>query len=360
MVRVIGIDPGTKSYDFCGLDDSKLFMDVSIPTEDILKDPELVIKLLNSAMPLDLVVGPSGYGLPLTHISNIDDEKLFLMTLIRTDLKKRENLGLRKVLNILKKENFNIYFIPGVKHMSTVPNHRKINKIDMGTADKLCCAVLGVFDQARHHNINYEEVSFILVEMGYGFNAIIGVEKGQIVDGIGGTSGSIGFLSLGTIDGELAYLLNKIDKNTLCRGGAAYIAGDEKITPEEFSMKIYNEHYGLAWEAFMEGIEKGVAQMRISVKEPREILLSGRLCKVKRIHDELSKRLSSLGKVRRIEGFAKVAKEAAQGAALIADGLANGQYKKIVDVMRIKEAKGTVLDHIYFKRINELRRKYRF
>ncbi len=359
MVRVIGIDPGTKSFDFCGLDDGKLFMDTAIPSEDILKDPELVMELLESAEPLDLIVGPSGYGLPLTHISKIDDQKLFLMALIRPDSKTRENLGLRKVLNALKRENFNIYFIPGIIHMPTVPSYRKVNKIDMGTADKLCCSVLGVFDQARHYNIDYDKVSFILVEMGHGFNAIIGVEKGQIVDGIGGTSGSIGFLSLGFMDGELAYLLNKIDKNTLRQGGAAYIARNERITPDEFAIRIGDERYNLAWEAFMEGIEKGVAQMRISVKEPREIMLSGRLCKVKRIYDELSKRLSALGKVRRVEGLAKVAKEAAQGAALLADGLAGGQYEKLVDFMRIKEAKGTVLDHIYLKDIDELKLKYR-
>jgi len=358
MVRVVGIDPGTKSYDFCGLKDGELFIDVTIPTEDILKDPEIIIKLLNSAMPLDLIVGPSGYGLPLTHISEIDDKKLFLMTLIRPDSKKRENLGLRKVLNVLKRKNFNIYFIPGVIHMPTVPNYRKVNKIDMGTADKLCCAVLGVFDQARHYNIEYDEVSFILVETGYGFNAIIGVERGQIVDGIGGTLGSIGFLSLGAMDGEIAYLLNKIEKSTLRQGGVVYVARDEKITPEKFAMEVHDEHYSLAWEAFMEGIEKGVAQMKISVKEPKEILLSGRLCKVKRIYDELSNRLSSLGKVRRIDGFAKIAKEAAQGAALIADGLADGQYKKLVDVMKIKEAKGTVFDHIYLKEMRELKLKY--
>ncbi|MEM3539184.1 MAG: DUF1464 family protein, partial [Nitrososphaerales archaeon] len=148
------------------------------------------------------------------------------------------------------------------------------------------------------------------------------------------------------------------DKSTLRQGGVAYIVGDERITPEEFVMKIHNERFSLAWEAFIEGIEKGVAQMGISVKEPREILLSGRLCKVKRIYDELSKRLSSLGKVRRIDGFAKVAKEAAQGAALIANGLADGEYKKIVDVMKIKEAKGTLFDHIYLKAMEEIKHKY--
>jgi predicted butyrate kinase (DUF1464 family) len=358
MARVIGIDPGTKSFDFCGLDDGRLFIDVAIPTDDILEKPKLVIELLKSAEPLNLIVGPSGYGLPLTHIREIDDKKLFLMTLIKPNSRKGATLGLRGVLSVMKKENFNIYFIPGVIHMTTVPNHRKINKIDMGTADKLCCAVLGVFDQSRHYNIDYDDVSFILVEMGYGFNAMIGVEKSQIVDGIGGTTGSIGYLSLGIMDGELAYLLNKIDKKTLRQGGLAYIAGDERITPEEFVTRIHDEPYNLAWEAFIEGLEKGISQIMVSVKEPREILLSGRFCRVKKICDEVSKRLSNLGKVRRVEGFAKVAKEAAQGAALLANGLADGEYKKLVDFMMIKEAKGTVFDHIYLRALDKIRADY--
>jgi predicted butyrate kinase (DUF1464 family) len=356
----MGIDPGTKSFDFCGLDDGELFVDSTIPSEEVMTDPRSVLELLRSAMPLDLIAGPSGYGLPITHISKIDDKKLFLMVLTRPDDKSREGtLGLRKVVKVLKDENFNVFFTPGVVHMPTVPTHRKANRIDMGTADKLCCAILGIFNQARHYKIEYKETSFILVEMGYGYNAVLGIDGGRIVDGIGGTTGSIGFLSLGGMDGELAYLLNKFDKGTLRQGGAAYIAGDERITPEEFAEMAHNGRYNLAWEAFMEGVEKGVAQMYVSVREPKEIMLSGRLCKVKRIYDELSKRLSDLGKVRKVEGFAKVAKEAAQGAALLADGLAGGQNKELVDFMKIKEAKGTFLDHIYLKAMNELKLKYR-
>ncbi|MCP8323436.1 MAG: DUF1464 family protein, partial [Candidatus Methylarchaceae archaeon HK02M2] len=326
MVRVIGIDPGSKSYDFCGLDGDHLFIDSTIDTEKIVKDPKIVIELLKSVTPLDLIVGPSGYGLPLIHIDEIDDRKLLLMALVKfDDIKTSAVLGLRKVVAMLKKEGFNVYFIPGVIHMPTVPMYRKVNKIDMGTADKLCCSVLGVLDQSKHCNIKYNETSFVIVEVGFGYNAIIGVEKGQIVDGIGGTTGSIGFLSIGSMDSELAYLLNISDKNILRKGGVTCIVGNTKVTPKEFAKKaLDNSRYNLAWEAFMEGIEKGVAQMKMSVKTPREILLSGRLCKVKRIHDELFKRLSDLGNVRKIKGFAQVSKEAAQGAAILANGLAGG------------------------------------
>src|ERR1043166_2133216 len=66
MPRVIGIDPGTVCIDLCGLEDGRLFLDRSIPTSDALADPARFVALLEDAGPLDLVAGPSGYGLPLT------------------------------------------------------------------------------------------------------------------------------------------------------------------------------------------------------------------------------------------------------------------------------------------------------
>ena len=49
-----------------------------------------------------------------------------------------------------------------------------------------------------------------------------------------------------------------------------------------------------------------------------------------------------------VTGFAQTAKHAAQGAALLADGLAGGASAPLVDTMGIREASGTVLDHLYF------------
>ena len=68
MPRVIGIDPGTLSLDLCGLDDGQLFLDRSLPTSEALRDPASLVRMLEDARgtgALDLIVGPSGYGLPL-------------------------------------------------------------------------------------------------------------------------------------------------------------------------------------------------------------------------------------------------------------------------------------------------------
>ena len=48
-----------------------------------------------------------------------------------------------------------------------------------------------------------------------------------------------------------------------------------------------------------------------------------------------------------LTGFAAVAKQAAQGAALLADGLAGGSSAALVEALGIREAHGTVLDHLY-------------
>jgi len=44
------------------------------------------------------------------------------------------------------------------------------------------------------------------------------------------------------------------------------------------------------------------------------------------------------------------------GAALIADGLAGGRHAELVDAMRLREARGTVLDHLYLGGADAVRR----
>lgn len=360
MVRVVGIDPGTRSFDLCGIDDGKVFLDATIPSTQIAENPGSVIDVLKSVMPLDVVVAPSGYGLPLTHISKIGQREHFLTILVRPDdLKISVLKGLRKLVNMLKDEGFNAYFIPGVVHMPTVPEYRKANKIDMGTADKLCCAVLGIYDQSQHLGIPYGQTSFILVEMGFGYNAVIAVENGEIVDGIGGTTGGLGFLTLGAMDGELAYLLGEFSKDTLFQGGAAYIAGNGTITPEALAEEAEaDQKKKTALDSFVDSIVKSAAAMAVSVKHPREILVSGRISRVNKIYERIDDRLMTFGNVRKVSRFAEVAKEAAQGAALVADGLAGGRFRELLEVTKMREASGTVLDHIYLPNANVLKQRY--
>lgn len=344
MVRVLGIDPGTKSFDFCGLEDDTVFLDTSISTGEIIKDSEMLSGIIMETR-ADLVVGPSGFGIPITSIKDIGERELFLMSLIKKEDKK-SMLGMRKAIERMKQNKLPVFFIPGVIHLPTVPFYRKLNKIDMGTADKLCCAALGIRDQALRYKKNYSETSFILLEMGFGYTAALAIADGKIVDGIGGSSGNIGYLSLGGMDAELAYLLGGFDKELIFRGGVEMLAKKpEKLMENEDALNAY-----------LEGAVKDVLSLTSSVK-PREILVSGRMSRVNGLFDELKKRLDL--PARRLEGFpVKNVKEAAQGAALIANGLAGGRYSELIDVMQIREAKGTALDYILLPEIDALKKEY--
>jgi len=361
VTRTIGIDPGTVSFDVCGLEDGHVFLDTTLPSPEFAANPQSLIDLLQSARPVDLIVAPSGYGLPLVPIEKFGDQERFLFTLV--DERERGRIpvlgGMGKMIPLMKASGLPILFIPAVIHLPTVPTYRKANKLDMGTADKLCCLALGIYDQARHYGITCQETSFILAEVGGAYTAVMAVADGKVVDGLGGTVGGPGYYSLGSMDGELAYLLGTFHKELLFTGGAAYMAGRPEITPEEFAdLAETDERAHMAWEALLEGVVKSVAAELVTVPRPREILISGRLCRTDKIRQELIRRLSAYGSVRRVEGFARVAKEAAQGAAIIADGLTGGRHADLVDTMNIRGAAGTVLDHLYIRDSAALRQKY--
>ncbi|MBM4465761.1 MAG: DUF1464 domain-containing protein [Chloroflexi bacterium] len=361
MVRVIGVDPGTVSFDVCGLEDGRVFLDTTLPTVEVGAEPRILVDMLKAVAPVDLIIAPSGYGLSWVRIQEFGPRERLQYILARE--KRRGNSfpirGMAEIVRLLRESDLPAYFMPAVIHLPTVPEHRKVNKIDMGTADKLCCAVLGVYDQARHYGIAYEETSFILIEVGGAFTAIMVVEGGKVVDGLGGTSACLGYRSLGAMDGELAYLLGDFDKELLFSGGAAYVAGRPDIPPEDLvRLSHTDERARIAWEALMEGIVKSVAAELAVVSAPREILLSGRLCRIEAVRQELADRLARFAPLRRVEGFAQVAKEASQGAALIADGLAGGEFAELIEVMELKGATGTVLDHLYIQGAEALRRKY--
>ena len=114
----------------------------------------------------------------------------------------------------------------------------------------------------------------------------------------------------------------------------------------------------LAWEALFEGITKSVAAEMTLIPNAREILLSGRLCRYPAVLAELTQRLSPLAPVRQVAGIAATAKEAAQGAAIIADGLLGGQFADLVETMRLSEARGTVLDYIHVAGAEKLKQTY--
>ncbi|MGC8961471.1 MAG: DUF1464 family protein, partial [Candidatus Bathyarchaeia archaeon] len=168
-MRALGIDPGTRNYDLCCIEDhvDNIVLDKSLSTEVVARDPDKVFGIIREVKP-DVIVGPSGYGIEFKRISCFTKEDLALTTLDKTgDVEIPVLTGLRKLLWMMREAGLNAYSAPGLVLLPTIPPYRKVNKIDMGTADKTCVALYAVWDQAEEYGIRYDETSLICVEMGF-------------------------------------------------------------------------------------------------------------------------------------------------------------------------------------------------
>ncbi len=371
MAKALGIDPGTQSFDLVLVDGERVIWEKSIDTSKIARDPMILIEAVNEAGEYDLVAGPSGYGTPIVCNEDIVDPRVFALEILLLTPSSDVEEGVRRgdpgmmvykaladVVEALWRSEEKVCYIPSVILLPTVPRHRKINKLDMGTADKMAIAVLGVYDQAKRLEISYDDVSFILVEMGFGYNAVIGVENGRIVDGLGGTLTPTGFLTIGPIDAELAVSGRTWSRTDVFHGGVADICGTYSI--EEFLKKKDKESVcSDAYESMMESLVKNAKAVNHVVRKPREILISGRLTRYKEIYKDLTNRLSEIAHVSKIQGLpgAKISKEAAQGYAIIGEGIAGGVFNSLIKHMKIHEAKGTVLDYVYHPRLEDARKR---
>ncbi len=316
-----GIDPGTGSYDVVAIEDGKVVFRRTIPTEEVRASPEIIADVIDESG-AEVAAGLSGYGLPIKHFSELDEVDLLLMTL---NFDSERAIGLRNIIKSLKERNVNLYTVPAVIHLPTVPPWRKMNRIDIGTADKLCSAVLAVAKLSEEEELT--KLNFILAEIGEGFNAFIAVRNGRIVDGMGGTTSFPGYSSLGAMDAELAYLIGEFPKKLIFSGGIKSFASEWKINDNEV-INILSEF-----------VLKGIRAMEVST-DADFYVLSGRFA------PDVLRKLRSEGKEVRLLGGLGRGKQSAQGAAIIANAVAGGEYRGIVEYMRIFEAKGTLLDYL--------------
>jgi predicted butyrate kinase (DUF1464 family) len=347
--KIIGIDPGTKSFDILGIEfirnKEKIFLDKTIPSEKVAGNPEILLSEIKPFLPVKAIIGPSGYGLPLTKLADASDNEINQMLPMEEDITGgiSVNEGIKRLFWKMKEMKLPVYFTPGIIHLTTVPEYRKLNRMDMGTADKLCCVALAMKDQMKRLRIRANQTSFILLEMGYGFTAAIAVKNGQAIDGLGGTSGFPGFLGTGSLDGELAIRLGKQRQGILFTGGASSITKNiikdvSKLSKNKDVLKL-----------LIESALKDIACLFISHPDPKEIILSGRLCRVPVIYREIIKSLKKHFPnllIRRVHRTAKIAKEATEGAVLLGAGILDIKYTDIFKALKIADAKGTMYDYI--------------
>ena len=357
--RVAGVDPGTVSIDLCLLEGGEVMREESFRSADLALDPAPLVDALTAHRPLDLVLGPAGYGLPLVPGERIGERELSLMVLLRDDQEgARAGLGgMRTMIRALIGAGLPLVFGPGAIHLPTVPEHRKWNRIDIGTADKVAGAALCIADQADRLGLAYEETSFIMLELGGAFTAALAIDRGRIVDGIGGSCAPIGARSCGAVDAEVANLLGAaLSKETVFSGGALDPHGEIDLSaPGALEALRADPGRREGWLALEDGAAKAALALTVAVPAPREILVAGRLARAPGLVEALTERLAGVAPVRPAAGLGPRGNTAAQGAALLADGLAGGRYAPLVEGLRLREASGTALDHLRLRGADRIR-----
>ncbi len=344
-MRILGIDPGTVSFDLCLLEGREIGFEESIPSTVVAGRPEDMAEKCQSLKP-DVIIAPSGYGLPNRKLSEVSEREMFELTLVREGEIVPVLDGMKKFFAIVGEAGLEILFLPGVIQLPTVPRWRKFNKIDMGTADKMCLGALSVEMVSRKKGVSYSEINHIVVELGGGYNSVITIEKGRIINGIGGTLfPGPSFMNAGAMDGEIAYLLRGFEKSLLFQGGAGYLTGSENLSIENFTKESYPE----AFNAFVEGVLFAVSSQR-ALSQSREVYLSGRLAKYENIYTPVKVRLEELGYVvSSLPALSNKSKAAAQGYAIVGNGLYGGYYEPLVKHMMIDKAAGSVTDYVYWR-----------
>jgi len=345
MPRVAGIDPGTVSFDLTVLQDGEPVVEQVFQTGSLSQDSGPLLQALARHGPYDLVYGPSGYGLPLVSAAGVGERELAEMVLVRPDEAQADTGigGLRSLLRALVRSGLPVVFGPGVIHLASVPRHRKYNRIDLGTADKVCAAAYAIVDQSARRAIALHETAMVLLELGGAFTAVLAIANGQIVDGMGGSSGPLGARAAGALDGELAYLLAPaLSKRTLFTGGALDPAGTGEVT-DVAALWLSPAHTD-GWTALREAAAKAVRGLVVSVPTPHEIVVSGRLARVPELVAALASSLDDIAPV--IALVPGRASAAAHGGALLADALAGGSHAALADVLRLRESSGSALDHL--------------
>jgi len=92
-------------------------------------------------------------------------------------------------------------------------------------------------------------------------------------------------------------------------------------------------------EVLSEFVLKGLRAVEVSVGKADLCVLSGRFA------EDVRKTVEEYYDVVMLEGFGR-GKQSAQGAAIVANAIAGGECRGIVEHMEIFEARGTVLDYI--------------
>jgi len=358
LVRAAGIDPGTGTFDLVVVEGGRVLHASSYPAEYVSSGGHAeLVREVESYQP-DVVIGPSGYGTPVVCSEEIANPRLFAERVLLLSGYHPEGsrefsarggevyVGVLRLVEELWKSSLNACYMPGVIHLRTVAPFKKLNRIDMGTVDKLAAAFYVAWALSKTEELS--DINVIVAELGYGYNAALSLESARIVDGHGGTVVSNSLLSIGGLDAEIPSMLGRWSRALNYAGGVLSMCGASGID-EALSRGGECE---TALDSMVYSLVKTIYALKMG--SDKRVFLTGRLSRVRKVVEKIS----AYGiRPEVVEGEASV-KEAAVGYALLGEGLMGGASAGLFSHMGIAEACGGTVDWVRHPEFAAVRRAF--
>jgi predicted butyrate kinase (DUF1464 family) len=255
------------------------------------------------------VVLPSGFGVPLTRAGDLLDRDIAEMTLA---VDTREPDGLAAFLDEARRRLPRAFCVPAVKLLSSVPPHRKIRRLDLGSAGALC-ATAWVLHCLREAGRPLADCSLLHLHLDPNGRALLALARGHITDGIGATTIGLG---IPPADFQRDLLTRFATSRVRTLAGSAPTAAHPSAAREALQKET---HALLAFHGFTEIVVTGAARQNVS-----QALGDG-------LHYTI---LPAPG-----AGY-----EPALGAAVIAAGLTGGPTAGLVEHLGLRETRKRLLD----------------
>ncbi|MGC9009864.1 MAG: DUF1464 family protein [Sulfolobales archaeon] len=263
-MRILAIDPGTLTTAVAVGDEKNIEFYYEVNSEELSKRPEHLFEIINSLDP-DLVVAPSGYGLPPIDLRKIESKYRSAALLKYFDDPGIEELRfISFFLNNIDSLKMPVIGLPSIYNLITVPEYRIYNRVDLGTSDKTALAILASVIYSGEDIERLKRANIIVVELG-AFTAGIAIANGEIIDGVGGSLFPIGLVSRGGLDTEIAVLMRRrIYKRDVFSGGLRDLCGTTDL--EEIRARCPT-----AYDRYIDDIAKTIAMLEVSIRKNSKI-----------------------------------------------------------------------------------------
>ncbi|MGC9072228.1 MAG: DUF1464 family protein [Acidilobus sp.] len=370
-MRALGVDPGTGSFDLALVEGERVVWERSIPTSIIASDPSSLIRAIEESG-ADVVAAPSGYGVPITWADEVRDPVRFAYeVLLLSEPQQLDRVAgevgvgvysaLAKVVDTLVRSGVRAVFAPSVILLRSIPPLRKLNKVDMGTADKLAATIVGIWGLASKVG-GADDVNGVFMELGFGYNAAMSVLGGRLVDGIGGTYATMGPLTAGAVDLEVVTGVGEWFRFDVYKGGLVELCGTPDLALAERAYLSGEEPCASAFSAWLEGIVKDVARASVPLgRRAGLVVLSGRYSGLASVRRALAEAGYDVLEAPRLPGSA-ITKQAAHGYAAMALAAAGDEGALLAEVagrVGVRDACGTVVDHLVHPSAKAFRERVR-